>query len=428
MQYATRNISMSRTFFYPNQLLTPRHLAHLHDSLHAALRQIRLAMGTGVIFYGFEVKVEGNQLIVTPGLGFDGEGQPILLEGPLVLPFPIESDPLILCLRYHALVDEIDNEGRPLRERDSITITWLASPPRDENLLPLARVQRTAQGWMIDGTIARRAAPLAHRHTGEVQEDRRGRLRYDGAPLVGGGGGEWQSALQKVDRTLSQQINVLRQLLGEWQSQLQLQALEVEELRGEVGEISEGVRSGRGGGDWQEVVANLREEFALFAGDDLRDDLEQLRAEVATLALRPPLPASNAGTFTPITALHGVGSSFAGKLNAAGITTVSDFLAAVASPDARNRLLATDISPARLRRWSREADLLRLHGCGTNEVMLLDSAGITGTASLATEDPRNLYERLRATAQQRGDMPPPAYAWVESWVAQAQHLPPVVEW
>lgn len=421
---------MSRTFFYQNQLLTPRHLTHLHDSLQAALHQLRLALGTGVIFYGFEVRVENNQLVVTPGLGFDGEGQAIVLEGPLVLPFPIESEPLILCLRYHALVDEIDNEGRPLHERDSINITWLAAPPRDENLLPLARIQRTSQGWMVDGTVARRAAPLVHRHTGAVQEDRRGRLRYDGAPVAGGGSGdskEWHAALQNVDHTLSQQLNTLRQWLGEWQSQLQLQALEVEELRGEVAEVSEGVRRG-GGGDWQEVIANLREEFALFAGDDLRDDLEQLRAEVATLALRPPLPASNAGTFTPITALHGVGSSFAQRLNAAGINTVSDLLSAVANPDARARLLATDISPARLRRWSREADLLRLHGCGTNEVMLLDSAGITSTAALATEEPRNLYERLRATAQQRGDLPPPAYAWVKSWVAQAQHLPPVMEW
>jgi predicted flap endonuclease-1-like 5' DNA nuclease len=420
---------MSRTYFHPNQSPTPRQLAHLHDSLQAALRQLRLALGTGVIFYGFEVRIEGNQLIVTPGLGFDGEGQPILLDSPLALPLPIERDPLILCLRYHALVDEVDNEGRPLRERDSVTITWLVALPRDESLLPLARIQRTTQGWVVDGTVARRATSLAHRHSGELQTDGRGRLRFDGTPITGGGSSdEWRPALQKAEGTLSQQINAVRQLLGQWQEQLQLQALEVEELRGEVAEVSEGVRGGSSSDEWQEAVANLREEMSLFSGDDLRDELEQLRTEVATLALRPPLPSSNAGTFTPITALHGVGNSFAQKLNGAGIHTVSDLLSAVANPDARNRLLATDISPARLRRWSREADLLRLHGCGTNEVMLLDSAGITSTAALANEEARHLYERLRATAQQRGDMPPPAYAWVESWVAQAKHLPPVVEW
>lgn len=422
---------MSRTYFHPTQAYTPRQLAHLHDSLQTALRQIRLAMGTGAIFYGFEVSVEGNQLMVTPGLGFDGEGQPIVLDAPLALPLPMERDPLILCLRYHALVDELDNEGRPLRERDSVTMTWLAAIPRDDNLLPLARVQRTTQGWIVDGTVARRAAALAHRHSGEVSTDKRGRLRYDGAPLVSGGGGdseEWRTALQRLDSGMRQELITVRQLLGQWQEQAQLHALEMEELRGEVAEVGEQQRRVTDNSGWQEALNALREELSLFAGDDLRDDLEQLRSEVATLALRPAMPSSNAGTFTPINALHGVGQSFAQKLNAAGISTVSDLLNAVASVAARERLLAMDVSESRLRRWSREADLLRLHGCGMNEALLLDSAGITGTAALATEEPRHLYERLRAVAHERGDAPPPAFAWVESWVAQAKHLPPIVEW
>ena len=81
-----------------------------------------------------------------------------------------------------------------------------------------------------------------------------------------------------------------------------------------------------------------------------------------------------------------------------------------------------------LRRWSREADLLRLHGCGPLEYQLLDTIGITGIAQLSMENPRDLYDRLRAASAEREDLPPPAYAWVESWVAQAKHLPPVVEW
>jgi predicted flap endonuclease-1-like 5' DNA nuclease len=294
----------------------------------------------------------------------------------------------------------------------------------------LARVQRTNQGWVVDGTVARRAPPLGHAHTGETETDSRGRLRYDGAPVTRGeeDNRAWQAGIKNLDSALTKQLNAIRQLLGQWQEQLQLQALELEELRGEVAEVGEGQRRVTGGGEWQEAIANLREEFSIFAGDDLRDELEHLRAELATLALRPALPSASAGTFTPITALHGVGSSFAQKLEAAGVTTVSDLLNAVANPDARARLLATDISAARLRRWSREADLLRLHGCGTNDVMLLDSAGITSTAALANEEPRDLYERLRAVAAQRGDVAPPAYAWVQSWVAQAKHLPPVVEW
>ena len=62
---------MARTFFYPDQPPSPRQLAQLHDALQAAIRQLRLALGGGVIVYGFDVRVDGNHLVVAPGLAFD---------------------------------------------------------------------------------------------------------------------------------------------------------------------------------------------------------------------------------------------------------------------------------------------------------------------------------------------------------------------
>jgi len=53
--------------------------------------------------------------------------------------------------------------------------------------------------------VARRAPMLYHRHSGELFNDGRGRLRFDGAPLseippapVVGGGDEWRAAVWKL--------------------------------------------------------------------------------------------------------------------------------------------------------------------------------------------------------------------------------------
>lgn len=418
---------MARTLFRPGQEID----AHFHDMVMEALRQLRLALGTGVIFFGFDVRLEESGLLhISPGLAWDDMGQPVALDDPLAIPPPSEPGTFWLCLRHHLLVDEADVAGRPPRERDSVEIVWLPTVPRDDETLPLARLQRGPTGWTVDPSVARRAPPLAHRHTGETLPDRSGRLRFDGLPvrLVAASPDERQPALQRLEAAVAAEFAKLQSVLETLQDRQGLQGLELEELRTEVAEVAERPRQPSDGGGWPDALAALREEVALTAGDELLAEVDLLRAEVMALARRPASVGADLGAFTPISALHGVGGAFAQKLRDAGIETVSDLLAASANPEARQRIEATGVGATRLRRWGREADLLRLHGAGPGEVALLDSVGVTGTATLALEEGRALYERLRAAAAERGDVGAPALAWVQSWIEQARQLPPIMEW
>jgi hypothetical protein len=129
---------MARTLFRSGQETEPRFLAHFHDTVMDALRQLRLALGTGVIFYGFDVRQEESGLLaISPGLAWDSAGNPISLDTPLSIPPPNEAGPFWLGLRHHLLVEEADVAGRPLRERDSVEIVWLPTVPRDDETIPL---------------------------------------------------------------------------------------------------------------------------------------------------------------------------------------------------------------------------------------------------------------------------------------------------
>ncbi|MGH2542984.1 MAG: DUF4332 domain-containing protein [Ardenticatenaceae bacterium] len=406
---------MARTTFRPSQDIDSKALAHFHDTTIEALRHLRLALGTGSIFYGFDVRLEraSSLLHVSPGLAFDGVGQPVALDSVLSLPAPDEDGPLWLCLRHHLLVDEQGVAGQPARERDSVEVVWLPDVPRDDETIPLARVQRGPAGWLVDGSVARRAPSLAHRHTGQTLPDRSGRLRYDGTPvrLSPIGAEEYQAAPPWPS---AEQIERLERAIG----------VEFAKINGTIAELREESKGEEG---WREAIAALRDELSLTIWDEVREELETLRAELLTLSKRPHSMGGDAGAFTPVTALHGVGDKYARVLHEAGIETVSDLLIAAASPEARDRLEAADLSVGRLRRWTHEADLLRLHGVGPNEVILLDDAGINNVAQLTSEEPRALFDRLREAAHTR-ETPAPPLAWVESWTDQARHLPPVVEW
>lgn len=402
---------MARIRFQPGREIEPQALNLLQDETLAALRQLRLALGTGAIHYGFDVHVDGEsgRLGLGPGLAFDGEGRAVALDRMLTLPLPQVESTLWLCLRHHLLVEQSDALGRPLRERDSVEVVWLDGPPPDDALIPVARLLQGAAGWRVDRSVARRVPPLDHRHTGTTMPDRSHRLRFDGLPVAPRGGAGESGGTGPVEDRLS------------------LLALELEELRAEVAEAAERGGDPASEAGWQEALAALREEMALTAGEEVREELDLLRAELVALADRPASVGADRGGLTAVTALHGVGDAFAEKLFRAGIGTVSDLLAAAGSREARERIEAAGISTARLRRWGREADLLRLHGVGPGEVILFDQIGIGGTADLALWEARPLYEALReAAAATEGSAP--ALAWVESWIVQARELPPVVSW
>ncbi len=401
-----------------------------------ALRHLRLALGTGFIFYGFDLRADPERrlLYLSPGLAFDGAGQSVALESTLPLPLPDEGGPLWLCLRHVLLVDERDEANQPLRERDSVEVLWLPAPPRDDEAIPLARVQRGPGGWQVDGSFARRAPSLAHRHTGETGQDRSGRLRYEGDPpraLAGAAEPPDEAQARRFEQLITAveaEFAKLDSRVGALDEQQTMLRMELEELRVEAAEAAErGGRSASGEG-WQEALAALREDLYLTVGEEVREEIEQLRAAVLALSARPAGVGADLGGFTPVQALHGVGEKSAQRLREMGVETVSDLLAATATPEGRQRLESTRLTATQLRRWSHEADLLRLYGVGPKEVQLLDTVGITSSAQLATEAAADLFDRLREAARLRSDIAPPPAEWVASWIEQARHLPPVVEW
>ena len=162
-------------------------------------------------------------------------------------------------------------------------------------------------------------------------------------------------------------------------------------------------------------------------GDEFRDELTEIRTELIALAERPATIGADRGGFTSVEALHGVGQKLAQQLAGIGIATVGDLLVQSGSAAGRTPIMAAGLSEARLRPLYRQADLLRLHGIGQGEVLLLEAVGIDSTARLATQAPRDLYETLVAQAEASA-LPPPALAWVGSWVQQAQQLPPIAHW
>ncbi|MDQ4077256.1 MAG: DUF4332 domain-containing protein [Chloroflexota bacterium] len=425
---------MARTTFRLGQEIDPHTLNYFSEIVMEAIRQLRLALGTGYIFYGFDVRENKDSgfIEISPGLAFDGAGQAVALDTSLSLPPPVGAEPIWLGLRHHLLVDERDVAGRPIRERDSVEVVWLPSVPRDDETIPLARLQHRPVGWLIDRSVARRAPSLPHRHTGTTIPDHSRRLRYDGVPVgpaVTGGEVQLQQ-IARLEGAVASEFAKINARLDDLYERQRLHDMEAEELRTEVAEAVErpAVTQAAGDEEWRDALAALREELSVTVGEEVREELDLLRAEVAALSKRPASVGTDRGSFTSVKVLHGVGETHVQRLREAGIETVSDLLAATATPEGRRRLEVNDLSLAQLRRWSREADLLRLHGVGPGQIALLNIVGVHSTAELATQEPSLLFSHLREAAQERGDVAPPPLAWAESWIEQAKHIPPVVEW
>ncbi|HEX5824793.1 MAG TPA: DUF4332 domain-containing protein, partial [Candidatus Limnocylindrales bacterium] len=89
--------------------------------------------------------------------------------------------------------------------------------------------------------------------------------------------------------------------------------------------------------------------------------------------------------------VEGIGSTFAEKLTAAGVTTTDALLDRGASDAGRSRLAAeTGISEKLLLEWVNHADLMRIDGVGSEYADLLEAAGVDSCAELARRNAANL--------------------------------------
>jgi len=128
--------------------------------------------------------------------------------------------------------------------------------------------------------------------------------------------------------------------------------------------------------------------------------------------------------------VEGIGPTYAGKLNEAGIVNVMDLLHRGATRKGRTELVeATGIAAGLIMKWVNNADLFRVKGVGKQFAELLEAAGVDTVPELAQRNPLNLFNKLsEVNAQKKLAGRSPHQAEVESWVAQAKSLPRIVEY
>ena len=126
--------------------------------------------------------------------------------------------------------------------------------------------------------------------------------------------------------------------------------------------------------------------------------------------------------------IEGIGSVYAEKLTAAGITTTEALLKAGASPQGRQALEEkTGISHKLILEWVNLADLFRIKGVGEEYSDLLEEAGVDTVPELAQRNAENLYAKLQeVNAAKELVRRLPAQSQVANWVEQAKNLDRVI--
>jgi predicted flap endonuclease-1-like 5' DNA nuclease len=355
---------MARTFFEVPSRILPRHFNHLQESTLEALRQIRIALGTGLIFYGLGVEVDRGEVLVNPGMAIDGRGDPLIVNQTWRAVVPAGVGPHYLALAYKARIDESSEHGEPIIESDSVEFRWLTARPDDESLVLLVVVSRAPNRQLVlDDRLIRRAAPLAHHHSGVVRPDPTGYLRFTGPPVV-----ESEPAVRPAHLNLA-----------------------LDRLRGEL-------------------LARI---------EQLNAAIERLEAAgPATESWEPELeliPGIGGGTAQAL-AQSGV-RSVPELLRQAATRVGRQTLAQ-----------QTSISNSRLETFARIADFLRLHGVTPEYARLLSDAGFTSVAELGATDPALVVERVKKafSPDTHNAKKPPRAPLIRAWVQEAARLPRIV--
>ncbi|MDF1514562.1 MAG: DUF4332 domain-containing protein [Anaerolineae bacterium] len=128
---------------------------------------------------------------------------------------------------------------------------------------------------------------------------------------------------------------------------------------------------------------------------------------------------------TKITEIEGIGSGFAAKLMAAGISTIEQLLAQGAQPEGRREIVKeTGISNTLVLKWINRADLFRIKGIGEEYADLLEIAGVDTVPELAQRNPDNLHNKLKdINIEKKLVRRTPGKGQISDWIAQAIELP-----
>ena len=124
-------------------------------------------------------------------------------------------------------------------------------------------------------------------------------------------------------------------------------------------------------------------------------------------------------------AVEGIGPVYAQKLKEAGISSTEALLAAGATPQGRQDIVAkTGIGDSLILRWVNHVDLFRIKGVGEEYSDLLEAAGVDTVVELAQRQPANLHAKLVEVNQaEKRVRQLPTQAQVKGWIKQAKKLP-----
>ena len=126
--------------------------------------------------------------------------------------------------------------------------------------------------------------------------------------------------------------------------------------------------------------------------------------------------------------IEGIGEAYAAKLEAAGVKTPEDMLAACASAKGRKEMAEkTEISEKLILRWTNHADLFRIKGVGPQFAELLEAAGVDTVKEFRHRVAANLQKKMEeVNAEKKLVGRVPAVKEVEKMVAEAKTMPAVM--
>lgn len=128
---------------------------------------------------------------------------------------------------------------------------------------------------------------------------------------------------------------------------------------------------------------------------------------------------------TALNKIEGIGTTYAEKLNRAGIKSIEALLEAGATAKGRKGLAEkTGIGDALILNWVNRADLFRVPRVGEQYSDLLEKAGVDTVVELSKRKPENLLTKMaEVNAKKNLVNRLPSLKVVESWVEAAKGLP-----
>ena len=126
--------------------------------------------------------------------------------------------------------------------------------------------------------------------------------------------------------------------------------------------------------------------------------------------------------------IEGIGSTYASKLEEAGLTSQDSLLSACCAKKGRTDIAAsTGISEKLILNWVNRADLSRIKGVSTQYADLLECAGVDTVPELAQRNAANLAAKMAEVNEEKNLVrKAPTESQAEDWVAQAKELPKLV--